>query len=464
MKRENSLDLYSINIYIFMITLFLLTTRTLVSYKFLKMSAILINISEFLIPIFVGLFLRAVLIIIYKQNLKLLSKWRHTHLINHSINILSILVIFLGLSTSFRNNLFFIDSSIILISVVLLYFLWILFSNKSELNNIFKGYFSSFNLRGKGIKLLLVDIKILIFVSLIKLFLEILINTLSVNDINMHFEDYFSYLLFFLNFIIILFTSLVIRKILDLFLLNFGRKVKKSENEIVKNYLFILPLASNLIRIFSFIVFIVLFLNLLGYTTNNFISNIPSLVQSISIFAAGLSFAARDIISNFLSGILILTDSPFNIGDRIEVGKVYGDVEEIGIRTTKIKTLENSIITVPNAMFTTQSVKSYRKYNTFTKIRYTISVSIKEDVDNIKELLYQSLNSCDDILKVPSYRVYVTSYDSFKVNMLVIFWIRDISKELISKDNFNTSILKSFRDNKIEVIDCSFKELIASKI
>src|SRR5690606_28793812 len=81
---------------------------------------------------------------------------------------------------------------------------------------------------------------------------------------------------------------------------------------------------------------------------DQFAVNVTALLAGLSIAGIAVGFAARDTLENFISGITILLDRPFRIGDNIEISEVYGSVEEITLRSTRLRTLNNEVMVMPN--------------------------------------------------------------------------------------------------------------------
>ena len=85
----------------------------------------------------------------------------------------------------------------------------------------------------------------------------------------------------------------------------------------------------------------------------NVSSDVAALIAGLGIGGLALALAARDTVANFFGSLVIFTDQPFHIGDWVEVGGVEGVVEEVGMRTTRIRRFDKSLATVPNQTFTT---------------------------------------------------------------------------------------------------------------
>lgn len=146
-----------------------------------------------------------------------------------------------------------------------------------------------------------------------------------------------------------------------------------SSNKMVNN--FICKIARGFIWIVSF--FIILYMNKI---------NLNGLAAGLGIGSAVIALAAQDLVKSLLSGIAILTDKPFNIGDWIEVGNFAGSVTDITFRSTRIKTVSNSIINIPNATIATSYVTNWNKLAT-RRFDLTLGLSMQTNAEKIKKIV-----------------------------------------------------------------------------
>lgn len=350
------------------------------------------------------------------------------------------------------------DAKVAIYTMLMFGTLWNIFVNRKSIKETSDKYLRKLGIdkNNKNFKIIFVTLKVIFFITALSFILKIFM-AFSTSFQHSHFKNHTTLLFRTTDFITFLLSILVFKKILDMFLVDLGKKIVKSNNETAKNYLFFIPLASNLGKIFVYSLIFISFLNLFGYTASGFASNLPALIQSIGILGVGLSFIARDSISNFLSGIFILTDAPFSIGDRIRKGDIYGDVIEIGIRTTKIKTKENTVITVPNSHFTEQAVTSYRKFTRKIKVFYEINVAYDSDLSKVKDILYKAMKECKDVLEVPIPKVHFLKYGDHSLSHRLSFWIVDIGKQAKILDELNTIINVKFKEENIEIPYPSYK-------
>lgn len=118
-----------------------------------------------------------------------------------------------------------------------------------------------------------------------------------------------------------------------------------------------------------------------------------SIIAGLGIGGAALALASQDLIKNFFGGFIVLTDKSFNIGDWIKVDSSEGTVEELGLRSTKIRTIDKELVIVPNAKFTDREVINYtmrknrRASFTIGATYDTSSEKLLTVIDRIKEML-----------------------------------------------------------------------------
>lgn len=161
----------------------------------------------------------------------------------------------------------------------------------------------------------------------------------------------------------------------------------------------------------------VLVLNELGIDVSAF-------VLSLGIVGIAVGFAARDTLSNFISGLFILGHKSFKVGDIIEVSKHFGTVTQMGFRMTTLITPDNKVINIPNSLFSTDI---YLNYTALDKRRVELAVSIPLDIDLDKaiESMEKKISSLSWVLKVPKPNIVVSEIMELGVKATVNVWIDD---------------------------------------
>lgn len=178
--------------------------------------------------------------------------------------------------------------------------------------------------------------------------------------------------------------------------------------------------------------------------------NVTALVAGLSIAGIAVGFAARDSLENFISGVTILMDEPFRVGDYIEVGDEFGEVVEITLRSTRLRTVRNEILVMPNTEMITQLVINHTKRSTL-RIDIHFGIAYKEKPDAARKVVLPLVADDDRILSSPEPSVVVTELDDSSVNMALRFFLRDPKQELPVKWEYIEKVREALRDADIEI-------------
>lgn len=145
------------------------------------------------------------------------------------------------------------------------------------------------------------------------------------------------------------------------------------------------------------------------------------LIELLGIGGVAIGFAFRDIVQNFLAGILILLTQPFRLGDEIIVGNYEGRVEDIQTRATFIKTYDGRRVVIPNADLFTQSVTVNTAYP-IRRSEYAFGVGYGDDPELASELIQQSMLEVDEVLREPAPDVLFVELADYSVMLLARWW------------------------------------------
>ena len=164
-----------------------------------------------------------------------------------------------------------------------------------------------------------------------------------------------------------------------------------------------------------------------------------SLFAGFSIFGAMVALAGQDLVKNFFGSVTVLTDQPFAVGDWIIVGSIEGVVEEVGFRSTRIRTFADSLITLPNSQLITASVenygkRNYRRYSKKLPVRWnTPPEKLEAFCEGIREIIRRHPYTRKD-----SYQVWINDFNDFAHQILIyVFWgAPDWNTELRERHRF----------------------------
>jgi small-conductance mechanosensitive channel len=176
------------------------------------------------------------------------------------------------------------------------------------------------------------------------------------------------------------------------------------------------------------------------------------LVQLLGISGVAIGFAFRDILQNFLAGILILLTEPFEIDDQIVFKNFEGTVENIQTRATTIRTYDGRRIVIPNSELFTNAVTVNTAFEN-RRLEYDVGIGYGDNIDQAKELMLEAVYSVDEVLTDPAPDVLVMELAESTVNIRVRWWINPPRRAdaLDSRDKVLTAIKKKLTANGIDL-------------
>ncbi len=165
----------------------------------------------------------------------------------------------------------------------------------------------------------------------------------------------------------------------------------------------------------------------------------------------GIGFGMQTIFSNFISGIIILLEKPIKIGDRVEVGDVSGNVQNISVRATTIVTNDDVSIIVPNSDFISEQVINWSHTGRNVRANISVSVAYDSDPEMIQKLLLEVADKEPSILKYPAPAVRLAEFGESGLKFTLLVWTSEYSDRIGAlKSLLNFSVLKSFRKMNVQ--------------
>ncbi|HEY9666609.1 MAG TPA: mechanosensitive ion channel family protein [Coleofasciculaceae cyanobacterium] len=176
------------------------------------------------------------------------------------------------------------------------------------------------------------------------------------------------------------------------------------------------------------------------------------LVELLGIGGVAIGFAFRDILQNFLAGILILLTEPFQIDDQIVFKSFEGTVEEIQTRATTIRTYDGRRVVIPNSELFTNSVTVNTAWEK-RREEYDVGIGYGDDIDFAKQLMLEAVRSVEHVLSDPAPDVLVMELAESSVNIRVRWWIHPPRRAdaLDSRDQVLSAIKKKLVANGIDL-------------
>ena len=150
--------------------------------------------------------------------------------------------------------------------------------------------------------------------------------------------------------------------------------------------------------------------------------NVSSLLAVLSIAGVAVSLAIQDILSNFFSGVVLLGSKPFKVGDYVTVGGQTGTIVETGLTHTKLHTLDNQVILVPNSAVTSNVITNVTAEDT-RRVDFTFTASYDADPDKVKEALLEAADIPQVLADQPVF-VALSKYGESSVEYTVRVWTK----------------------------------------
>ncbi|UQB43306.1 mechanosensitive ion channel [Thiomicrospira microaerophila] len=207
-----------------------------------------------------------------------------------------------------------------------------------------------------------------------------------------------------------------------------------------------LPLLDNL----SAVLIVLLIVYLLFLTWN---INMTAWLASAGVIGIAVGFAARDTIANILSGVFIMADSPYKIGDYIIIdGADRGKVTQIGLRSTRILTRDDVEINIPNSVLANGKVVNQSSGRFVSmRMRANVSVSYESNIDLVREILLDIASKEPMVLKDPLPQVRFLGFGASGLDFSLRVWISDPEIRTRVLDAINVQIFKRFAEANIEI-------------
>ncbi len=183
---------------------------------------------------------------------------------------------------------------------------------------------------------------------------------------------------------------------------------------------------------------------------NNAGFDVAALIAGLGIGGLAFALAAKDTVQNIFGGIMIFLDKPFKPKDRIVINGIDGSVEEVGIRSTRIRTLAGRLVTIPNGQFNDNAIENVtdepsRKVTTNLGLTYETS---PDQMEKSMAYLREIVQSHD--LTEEKVTIGFNSWGDFAMGILLIYYVKSGEDSLAVQTDINMAILRKFNDNGLE--------------
>lgn len=206
-----------------------------------------------------------------------------------------------------------------------------------------------------------------------------------------------------------------------------------------------LPLVRSLTKILLVLVAVIIGLQLWGV-------QVAALVASIGIIGIVLGFAFKDTMSNIFGGIALVSDNSLHKGDilKLDTGEV-GEVVEVNLRSTKIKTFDHDYLIVPNGVLANKPFHNLAEPSPVLRVLIPVSVAYGSDVNKVKKVLYKLIEENENILDLPKPSVRFMKMGEYSLDFDFLFYIADYRHKFDMIDQMTTEAYETLAKNNIEI-------------
>ena len=241
---------------------------------------------------------------------------------------------------------------------------------------------------------------------------------------------------------LVLIIGIIVYRIINVFVHEYGLEIaKKTESDIDDN---LFPFMESLIKITTLIIVGLQILSIWDI-------KITPLLASAGIAGIAIALAAQETIKNLFGGVTLYIDKNLKVGDMVVIDGRKLKVLEVGVRSTKFITLDNTLLVIPNSHLSTTTIENLTApYKKPKKVKVNFGVAYGSDVDKVKEIAIKTAKEHKEV-DPNRVSVYFTDMKDFYLEFLLVMEVKDYSKVFTTKADIVERLYKELNKNKIEI-------------
>lgn len=179
--------------------------------------------------------------------------------------------------------------------------------------------------------------------------------------------------------------------------------------------------------------------------------SVTILLAGSAALLVGVGLGLQQTFNDLVSGLILLFEGSIKLNDVVVVDGQYGQIIEIGLRTSKIETRDNIIMIIPNSKFITENVTNWSYNNKVTRFHVNVSVAYGSDLELVKKILFEVAKDHDDVLTDPSPLVEFNNFGDSGLIFNLFFWTEKAFESRLIQSKLRFEIDKRFRENDITI-------------
>lgn len=178
--------------------------------------------------------------------------------------------------------------------------------------------------------------------------------------------------------------------------------------------------------------------------------DVSGLLASLGVAGLTIGFAARDALSNVISGLFIFWDRPFVLGDLVEIGDTYGKVQEITMRSTRVVTPDGRMLAIPNTAIVNSTVASYTNFP-HLRLDVDIDVGTGEDLGRVRRLLLELVEGESQYMSTPAPSVVITRLGDYSIGVQLRVWLEDETSHIAARFALRERMFETLRSAGVDM-------------
>ena len=179
--------------------------------------------------------------------------------------------------------------------------------------------------------------------------------------------------------------------------------------------------------------------------------DLTSLAFVAGALSVGIGFGLQSVVSNFVSGLILLVERPIKAGDWVVTSGGEGTVRKISVRSTEIQTFDRSTVILPNSTLITESVVNWNHKSSMGRIKLPIGVGYDSDPQRVKEILFECAKSHDGILETPDPIVYFMEFGASSLDFELRCYLADVGNGMSVKSDLRYAIFAALNKEGISI-------------